>query len=540
MNEQQLAILEAVKARQKAAKAAEVSQSAEASKQQVLMPKAPPVAVPQATQAATPVQAQNLASYGEGVNFDPRTGLPSTAGQKSLQQAQMAIRGAAPAIGSIAGPAGTVAGAALGEYAANKLEGKDTTAGDYAFSTVLSLVPAANLAGAGVKRTLLEALKFGGTAAVASTARSLIDKGELPSGSEIIGDVAGGAIGAGASRLASGVGTAASAAFERNKTLSEGVAKSVENVRNSGYKLPSVASPTTGAADTGITSALLKASSPHIETKFIIENQKNTNKLAAKFAGIPGQAITEENLAKAAKPHNEVYAQLESLGEDAKKDLKLFKAYRDKYNKEIRDSKVPGHSEKYDMAMKSKEAMDEYEKRLEAHAAYNENPKLYDKFQEARTALAKINATREATNTFTGEVDARDFAKMYDRNRLLSDEGLQIAQMAGAFPDFAIPASKVVQIKLKGPSALTNITQTAARYAPVAAGAHLGGGAGAMAGAALTGVGLAGKYGMQKAADAALLSKYYQMSPMAKQKYATDPANALQQFSRFAGFGSSR
>jgi hypothetical protein len=185
--------------------------------------------------------------------------------------------------------------------------------------------------------------------------------------------------------------------------------------------------------------------------------------------------------------------------------------------------------------------MGEYEQRLEAHAAYNENPKLYDKFQEARTALAKINATREATNTFTGEVDARDFLKMHNRNNgLLTDEGLQIAEMAGAFPDFAIPASKVVQIKLKGPSALTNLTQTAARYAPVAAGAHLGGGAGAMAGAALTGVGLAGKYGMQKAADAALLSKYYQMSPMAKQKYATDPANALQQFSRFAGFGSSR
>lgn len=533
MTKEQQAIIEAVRARREAAEAQKKADAV-----------AQPVAAPAQPQAAAPVAAPapRFGSYGEGVGFDPRTGLPTSAGSEIAAQTRLAARTGLPALGYAAGgPFLAVPAAVLGEQIAASTENRQATGGEMTAAAIPALVPGGNLARAGLGRTLYEGSKLATANVAGETAKSLIDHQVLPTLDVVLDKVKEGFYGAGLAKALSKATGEISKAFSKvdeAKLASEGIERSAKVVRESGYKLPSVASPVTGAKDTPVGAALLKASSPNLEAKFVIENQKNTNRLAAKYAGIEGKPVTEKYLNEAASPHNAVYDTFDKMGGDAKKDLSMFKQYRDKYHRELRDSKVAGHSEKFEQAMESKSKMEYYERRLETHAAYNETAELYQKFQTAREALAKINATREAANLLTGEVDATIFRRMKDRGVPLTDEGEKIAMMAEAFPDYAVPASKLVEVKKAG--LMSRVGGATAKVAPALIGGYSMGPGGAMLGAGLTGAALTARYGAQKAVDAALLSRYYQMSKAAQPYYGIARPDIPQNLARYASLAIGR
>lgn len=120
---------------------------------------------------------------------------------------------------------------------------------------------------------------------------------------------------------------------------------------------------------------------------------------------------------------------------------------------------------------KAAEAVDDL---IERNVQATGNDDLVKAYRDARVKIAKSHDVESATNTATGNVDARKIAALADKGKPLTDELATIAKVAKAFPKAMQSAEKFGEVE---PLSILDIAGSAASVAhgnPSVAGALLG------------------------------------------------------------------
>lgn len=294
---------------------------------------------------------------------------------------------------------------------------------------------------------------------------------------EQLGSLAmGGAAGKAAGVVGDLVGPAVKAAVSTPKAAPPMVAAA----RKAGYVLkPSEAGAPVGTLAEGMTG------SPRLSIEASLKNQPVTNKLAAQEVGVPaGRKLTRDALRTAAKPHQDVYREMEQLGDvdtdpQYAKDIasigrvpgksftkvarnadveSLREQYSDKYMDaqdavfEIRELRFKAKKnldlkqidpEKIELGKAQRQVADAIEDQLERHAVSIGENDLVQRFRDARVSLAKLNTVRDALVGSTGDVSAPKLARLQERGQLLSGNLKLIADVADHFGEVMREAPKI-------------------------------------------------------------------------------------------------
>jgi hypothetical protein len=174
------------------------------------------------------------------------------------------------------------------------------------------------------------------------------------------------------------------------------------------------------------------------------KNQAVTNKLAAKFMGLPDDVpVSASAIDDFMKEQGKVYAKVASLSDDAKKALELMKQAQfdtktnfNYYNRSLNP----------DALLKAKAAQadaDTWFKVLLDEAQSKGEKELIDDLLKARVNMAKAGTVERALNKATGNVHADVFGRLYEKGYPLSGEGEVIGRFASAFGPYARAGEKI-------------------------------------------------------------------------------------------------
>lgn len=306
-------------------------------------------------------------------------------------------------------------------------------------------------------------------------------------GDENVGEAVGGA---GAEAATSIMGPAAMlrarriAANAPPKTLPQAQA-AIKEAMDAGYK----AMPNSVEGATGAKTLTALAKKPELRSTITLDNQKVSDRLIRRHAGLEEDApVNADTIAAAETPHNKVYEELRNIKGYFTIDQKLRDAIRDiqkkdeniqkyspewKLNNEISQLQGQVTSMKYappevllDMMKKwrqsarqdlvrkntlSAEQLDVAHARLKIASAVQNmmdeqltaaakrrpdiSPDIIPRLAAAREALAKIADLEKYTNLQTGRVNASAVKNDFTKGKIMSGDLLTIAKAAKTMPD---------------------------------------------------------------------------------------------------------
>lgn len=247
--------------------------------------------------------------------------------------------------------------------------------------------------------------------------------------------------------------------------------KSLQEAVDAGYVVPP------SYAKSGGFARLAEAISGKAKTNQLamVKNQEVTNTLGRKYLGLSDEtAFGEGAINEAKKVPNAVYQRVEKLpsitktvetpsydvmgiqtgvkstketvipnGAKLLEDLKntRFEA-NGLYKKYFHSLDSAGDPKIYAAAKKADLKATKLESMIDDLAKANKQPSLVKELQTARTQLAKVYSVEKAMNPATGNLDAKAFASMLKKGKLLTKEAQAIGKFASAFPDVArVPPS---------------------------------------------------------------------------------------------------
>lgn len=184
-------------------------------------------------------------------------------------------------------------------------------------------------------------------------------------------------------------------------------------------------------------------------------NQYNTDKLAREYLGLPADTafskpLMDDLLKSRAEPYREA-ASLPSVQTQSTSGG-LIKAGQTRNGRiivdEIKDARDKsranwksfnsGMGSSPNEALKDALAADaevaKLENELEDLAQRNNKPDLLNSLRQSRQELAKIHTVEKAMNPATGEINAANFKREYNKNVPLTGQAKVIADFANAFP----------------------------------------------------------------------------------------------------------
>lgn len=128
----------------------------------------------------------------------------------------------------------------------------------------------------------------------------------------------------------------------------------------------------------------------------------------------------------------ELVEELNSVGEfPTPVGVELVKELRFNANSNL---KAIGDPSKHALGLAQRQAADAIDGLMERRIEASGQPGLVDAYRAARRLIAKSYDVEGATNTATGDVNARGLARLADKGRPLTDELETIADAAAAFP----------------------------------------------------------------------------------------------------------
>ena len=362
--------------------------------------------------------------------------------------------GGAAAIGQMMGaefgPAGMSLGGGIGggfgNYVAQQRKIKMGEQAAFKYGQFLgavgaNMIPGGPLFKASRPAVALEAAKYGFGNLAAKAVETGIDEGRLPTATEA---ALSGGLGAAAPVAAKYVPLVADRGLQAAKvagqTAMEGVqAATLAAGRKLGYVVPptmvNVIAEKPGMLNKTLTYAV--NDSP-LAIATTIKNQKATNAAAAKYAGIPaGERIDPDVLAKHIDVAEKPYAAVAQLSPAAADNLKGLREARAQAKRFWQASDRTGLPAMEDQARDYDNLAQLYETALENEASAAGKPELLDALREARVKLAKLYMVDRALNEGNGMVSAKAFGTALKSGKVkLTDEGLDIARMALAYPAF--------------------------------------------------------------------------------------------------------
>ena len=319
-----------------------------------LSPTPTPTPAPAPAPAApAPAPAQRFSgSYGEGVNFDPRTGLPSTAGQNleqaALAVAKMGLRSGGPAVGQsigmATGPVSPIAvpllgavGGFTGELGAQALEGKGYNMTDAYLAAVQGGIPFSPFASKAVqagtanareiaKYAVKEGSKFAAANIGIEQARNLAeDKGVLTPKQLGLAALAGYMVPGVSFLIPGAVEPKAQARFDNAKQISTAqsrIRRSAEKLVNLGGAVePELINQSEGGWVTALSTQ---------QQRLPVIQQKNNALARSKIResiGLTGDGpLTGEVLNKVTEKNFAPYRQLEAMGPEASSALERLQS----------------------------------------------------------------------------------------------------------------------------------------------------------------------------------------------------------------------
>lgn len=218
----------------------------------------------------------------------------------------------------------------------------------------------------------------------------------------------------------------------RDQTFSEG--------REAGYVVPP------SAAGGGTLSNIVESFGGKAATgqKAVAENQKVTDALARKEAGLPEHAAISVDALKArrnvlAEPYREVAA----INKSAADMLEKLKEMRNESTQYFREYDASQRVAALKKAQKLQGEANGIETQLEEIAKQANRPDLIADLRAARRDIAKTHDIERALNVATGSVSAPVLGRLVDKGRPVSG-GLEVAgKFQQAFPHFMREAEKV-------------------------------------------------------------------------------------------------
>lgn len=243
-------------------------------------------------------------------------------------------------------------------------------------------------------------------------------------------------------------GLALQARAGRAQTPQTAAAQSLNEVRDAtynaaraeGYKFPPSASGA-GAVNARVEGA---AGRPMLNQEAIIHNQRITNKIAAREAGLPeNTAITPGRLEVRrrvlAEPYREVSALDPMLARDlvdmrqARADATKWYSYADRTGNPMAEARAKRFADTARIT----------EDFIEGVAQSAGKPDLVQRLRQARQEIAKTYDIERALIEGTGDVSAQTFAAMLDKGRPLSGGLETIARTRQAFSPYMREASSI-------------------------------------------------------------------------------------------------
>ena len=391
-------------------------------------------------QEASPVKSGQPVypgGVGEGVGFDPRTGLPSTAGNNLVQAGQkmagLGARAAGPAMGQALGaytgiaapimvPALGAAGGVIGEYAGSKAEGTNSSLGDYLAAAGYGAIPGASMARATGKQMAKEAGKFAAAGAAAETARLIGDDQPIwqKDAKQVAKQIALGAAGGAASPyigkiLESGANADLMAIERANNFIAERtIAKANQEVGEGlGYKvIPSQALPN--------------------------EMEKVTNNLVRRDIGLHKEApISEVAINSRINELNQPFKEASELGGAAASAYKDMQTARSEAKKQWNAYLLGANAGNPNPALQEsyhtfKELATIYEQQLANEATKVGRPDLAKSIFENRILLAKAHLADEAANYSRGVIDPKVYGARLAKGKEITGDAKKIADTYNA------------------------------------------------------------------------------------------------------------
>lgn len=351
-------------------------------------------------------------------------------------------------------PVGMAAGRALGGAGGNLLaqsrriamgEQEGYQPGQAVGAGVASIIPGGNMAKAPVRA----ALKGAATNLAAGATESVIDRGELPSGTNAAAVSAMGAVAPGIAKLGAPAARAQTKAIEDavfKQTVQEAVAAGLPinptNPRLNPSFLTRRIADVAGAAAT--------------KQETAIRAQVVTNALMRKELGLPvNEPLTEELLQTIRKQAAAPYEQISKLSKQAAKDITALNAARSEARGYHYSYKSNAN---YDHLLKAKKAdakVQALEQKIGAHATAAGRAELVDEIKEARKLIAKSYQIEEGLGIGSGDVSAGVLLRSANSGEKVSGNLKTVAKYADAFRSesrdaAAVPTPGISQLGAAG------------------------------------------------------------------------------------------
>lgn len=181
-----------------------------------------------------------------------------------------------------------------------------------------------------------------------------------------------------------------------------------------------------------------------VKQDFSLKNQKVTNKIARKEAGLTKDSpISEDALEAARYAMAKPYREIAAVSPRAKSALEKLQETRAEAKRQWVFYRKQGDPKTYQEAVKLDQRASVYEKLIDAEAKRFGKPDLVKELREARVKIAKNHVVDRALNESDGNVDAIAIGQMRKKDAGLTDGLKTIGEFARAFPDVARPEAKV-------------------------------------------------------------------------------------------------
>jgi hypothetical protein len=340
-------------------------------------------------------------------------------------------------------PIGGAIGGGLGNYAAQQRriaagEQASVSPGELISSVLTGAIPgsgglkaAKGTAGAIAK----EGVKQAAAGLGSKTVETVIDRGELPTGTEVLLSTAIPAIGGAAAQKLQAASPAVNQAVLAAERGEGAVQRAtLEAARKAGYVVaPAKVNP---SATNRVVEGVAGKSS--LIQDAVEKNQQVTNKLAKEALGLPpDRDITEAALAKYRDDVSEPYRQIAAISPAASADLQALRDARFEANAQQKFYRKSADPDALRKAQAAEAQAQTLETAIEGHAIAAFRPELIKELREARVKIAKSYDVENALNPSTGNISASFIAGERAKGRPLTGELANIANFADAFPAVA-------------------------------------------------------------------------------------------------------
>lgn len=189
-----------------------------------------------------------------------------------------------------------------------------------------------------------------------------------------------------------------------------------------------------------------------------IRNQQTTNDLVRRDLGLGGQGqISPAELDAARHPFFDVYNRVGRISPDASIALREWRQANNdarSYDRHYQRSADPQSQQRAQIA---RNQADGWQQVLEQEAMNSGHPDLINQLRDARVNLARIGSAESALNDATGDISARELAKMQDNGVPLNGGMREAANFSQAFPRFTQNSTNTNQPGVNNLQALASV-----------------------------------------------------------------------------------